>query len=172
LLTVVSALGAAVVTAGLVVSAVAGHHVVRREEAPAGPSRVSEPATSDARAVLRLWDRRRAEAWADGDVAAIRALYVDRSATGRRDAAMLDAYRDRGLRVTGMTRQVLRFRVASTGPDRMALLVTDRLVDARVVGHGGGWAVPDGRPTTRRLLLRRQAGSWRVVEVERRQPAR
>jgi hypothetical protein len=123
--------------------------------------------------VLRVWDRRRSAAWSRGDLDALGALYLSGSAAGRRDQAMLAAYRRRGLRVTGMTRQVLRVRVASATPRRLALVVTDRLVDARVVGGGVRSDVPDGPPATRRVLLARVGGGWRVDEVvEVGQPAR
>ncbi len=78
---------------------------------------------------------------------------------------MLMAYRDRGLRVVGMTRQVMRLRVVSTGPRRISIVVTDRLVDARVVGAGVRSAVPDGRLATRLVRLARVDGRWRVAEV-------
>ena len=111
------------------------------------------------------WDHCRAAAWALADPAALARLYLPGSATGRRDVAMLMAYRDRGLRVVGMTRQVMRLRVVSTGPRRIGVVVTDRLVDARVVGAGVRSAVPDGRLATRLVRLARVDGRWRVAEV-------
>jgi hypothetical protein len=71
-----------------------------------------------------------------------------------------------------MTRQVLRFRVVSAGRGRLTLRVTDRLVDARVVGRGFGSSVPERRALTRTLRMVRTGTGWRVVEVERPQPAR
>jgi hypothetical protein len=171
----VVALAAAVVTTGVVTVGLTASHGVRREARsvvePAAAPAARTPA-SQARAVLRAWDRRRAAAWERGDLAALSRLYVPGSVTGRRDVAMLAAYRRRGLRVTGMTRQVLRLRVTAAVPRRWGLVVTDRLVDARVVGHGVMAAVPDGRPVTRRVSLVRAGRRWQVAEVRAGQPAR
>jgi hypothetical protein len=156
---------AAVVTTGVVGSSVAGHHVVRRGDGAASGLPPTSGAAIHARAVLRGWDHRRARAWARDDVAGLAALYVPGSATGRHDVAMLTAYRDRGLRVTGMSRQVLRLQVPQARRRRLTLLVTDRLVGARVVGRGVGAALPVGDPATRRVRLSRIGGRWRVVEV-------
>lgn len=115
--------------------------------------------------MLRAWDHRRAAAWALADRVALVRLYLPGSATGRRDVAMLDAYRDRGLRVTGMTRQVVRLRVAAATPGHLHLVVTDRLVDTHIVGAGVRSAVPDSDLATREVWLARAGGRWRVAEV-------
>jgi len=160
-----SAAVAAAVTLGVVAAVLTAPHAVRRE-AGSVVATPAHPATAPrARAVLRVWDGRRSAAWSHGDLDALAGLYLPGSATGRRDLAMLTAYRRRGLRVTGMTRQVLRLRVASAAPRRLALVVTDRLVDARLVGGGVRSDVPDGPPVTRRVLLARVRAGWRVVEV-------
>jgi hypothetical protein len=160
-----SAAVAATLTVGVVLAAPAAHHAVRRETASVA-TRASVPTTaSRARAVLRAWDDRRSEAWARGDTDALAHLYLPDSATGRRDVAMLTAYRRAGLRVTGMTRQVLRLRVVAAAPGRLALEVTDRLVDARLVGRGVRTAVAVGQPTSRRLRLARVDGRWMMSEV-------
>jgi hypothetical protein len=173
------AVAAAVVTTGVVTAGLTASHGVRREaRSVVEPARTSgaratvAPTAAQARAVLRAWDLRRAAAWEHGDLTALSRLYVPGSVTGRRDVAMLAAYRHRGLRVTGMTRQVLRLRVSVTGPGRLGLVVTDRLVDARVVGHGVRAALPDGRPVTRRVALVRTGLRWQVTEVRAGQPAR
>src|SRR5262245_58817074 len=57
--------------------------------------------------LLRAWDRRRARAYAHGDLAALEALYVPRSRTGAVDRAVLRGYVERGLKVTGMRSQVI-----------------------------------------------------------------
>jgi hypothetical protein len=131
--------------------------------APAPPG--SESCAARALAVLRHWDRRRARAWARGDPAALTRLYAAGSGTGRRDLAMLAAYRSRGLRVRSMGRQVLAVHLRSCGARRISLLLTDRLVDAVAVGRGHRTGLPDGRPVTRRVELRRHDGVWRVSEV-------
>jgi hypothetical protein len=124
-----------------------------------------EPCVHRALAVLHGWDRRRARTWARGNEAALLRLYARRSRTAARDVAMLTAYRSRGLRVASMERQVLALKVRACGARRISVLVTDRLVDAVAVGHRGRTGLPAGRPVTRRVDLRRQAGAWRVSEV-------
>jgi hypothetical protein len=153
------------VVAGAAVVAGPRDHVVRRVAGAGadltGPAR---PATR-ALAVLRAWDRRRATAWAEDDTAALRALYLPGSTTGRRDVAMLAAYHRRGLQVTTMRRQVLAVQVRDSGTQSLSLVVTDRLVEARVTGGGVRAVLPRSRPATRRIVLRRAGQGWRVEEV-------
>ena len=127
-----------------------------------------QPGTARApEAVARLaaWDERRARAWADGDVAALRALYVDGSRTGRRDAAMLRAWVQRGLVVEDLGSQVLSARVVRSGDRSVVLSVTDRTVGGVAVGAGRRISLPADRPSTREVRLRRVDGSWLVDEV-------
>jgi hypothetical protein len=125
-----------------------------------GPDR--EP---HAAGVLHAWDARRADAWAHGDLAALRALYVRRSAAGRADLAMLRAWRARGLRVVGLHEQLLELRVRAATGSRLVLVVTDRVASAYAVGAGVRIPLPRDAPTTRRLVLLRRAGEWRMAAV-------
>ena len=121
--------------------------------------------TSRAVALLRAWDRRRARAWARDDAAALRALYVRGSRTGRRDLAMLGAYHRRGLRVTTMQRQVLAVEVRANAPREVRLLVTDRLVEGRVTTEDRQVVLPRSRPAVHRIVMRLSPTGWRVAEV-------
>lgn len=148
--------------------------VVRPSSAPAdAPAAASSspPAPAEGglspRAVLRSWDERRAAAWAVADVRALRALYVDDSRTGRRDAQMLGEYAHRGLVVDGLLTQVLALEVVDRAPRRLRLRITDRVaggvvraVDGQEVGH-----LPVDRASTRVVTLRRVDHAWRMVEV-------
>ena len=78
---------------------------------------------------------------------------------------MLTAYDRRGLRVTTMQRQVLAVQVRTSDPRQLSLVVTDRLVEARVTGHGERVVLPRSRPATHRIVLRRGSTGWRVAEV-------
>lgn len=120
-----------------------------------------QDAVSFARAVLRRWDAARASAWRAGDTDALAALYTPGSVAGRRDVAMLRRWNGRGVRVTGMTVQVLALRVLRRDEQRLVLRVTDRLVGARA----GRVTLPRDQPTTRRVELRRSQGTWRVASV-------
>lgn len=126
--------------------------------APAAPADPADPA--DPAAVLHAWDDRRAAAWAAGDVIALRSLYTPRSAAGRVDAAMLRAWRARGLRVAGMRTQLLAVDVRRRSPDRLVLAVTDRLAGAVV--EPGRLGLPRDLPSRHVVTMRRVAGEWRV----------
>lgn len=116
-------------------------------------------------ALLREWDRARADVWRSGDPDALRALYVPGSATGRADRAVLAAYAERGLRVTGMRMQRAEVSLASATADRVVLLVTDRLVGATAVGRRARVRLPRDGWSRRRIVMVRVAGDWRVSEV-------
>lgn len=131
--------------------------------------------------VLRAWDGRRAEAFAAGDLAALRRLYVPGSRAGTADRALLRGYLDRGLRVEGMRVQVLALDVLAQRSGSLRLRVTDRLVGAVAVGESGRVALPRDEASTRVVVLRRVAatvrpdgapGLWRVASVRSSSPTR
>ena len=122
-------------------------------------------AESDTVRLLRSWDRRRARAYRRGDPSALSALYVPGSRTGAADAAVLGGYLDRDLRVTGMRTQLLGADVVERGERRLTVLVTDVLTGAVAMSGHGRWALPRDRPSTRRVVLVRDAGEWRVEEA-------
>lgn len=122
-------------------------------------------APADTSAVLHDWDDQRAAAWAAGDPAALRSLYAHGSASGRADLAMLREWQRRGLRVEGMRMQVLEVDVRRAAAVRLDLVVTDRLVGAVAVGPGVRLPLPRDGFTTRRVVLVRERGQWRVATV-------
>lgn len=117
--------------------------------------------------VLRGWDAARSRAFAAGDVGSLRRLYVAGSSAGTSDERLLRDYLERGLRVEGMSMQVLALEVLHDDPGRLRLLVTDRLTGAVAVGHGTRLPLPADRASTRVVELRRSATdkAWRVVWV-------
>lgn len=115
-------------------------------------------------AVLHDWDDRRAAVWSAGDVDALRSLYARGSRAARADVAMLRAWRDRGLRVEGMRMQLLDLDVRRASAERLDLVVTDRLTGAVAVGRGVRLPLPQDRATTRRVVLVRAGGVWRVAQ--------
>jgi hypothetical protein len=162
------------------VAALVAVAVVARDAGPDGRPRAPGPAGSSGPApippntsvvaalasltVLRDWDRDRAAAWRTGDTAALRRLYTTRSEAGVRDVAMLRRWRARGLRVRGMTMQVLDVRLRCRAPRRFVLVVTDRLAGPVAVDRRGRtWPLPRDRASTRRLEFRRTAGRWRLA---------
>ncbi|CAI9419219.1 hypothetical protein [Nocardioides sp. T2.26MG-1] len=120
------------------------------------------PAAPDPVAVLHAWDDARAEAWATADPPALRRLYTSDSAAGAADVAMLRAWRERGLRVERLRMQVLSVVVRSQERHRLVLVVRDRVAAAVAVGDGVRRSLPHDEVSTRRLVLVRVAGEWRV----------
>ncbi|MCF6379326.1 hypothetical protein L2K70_17070 [Nocardioides KLBMP 9356] len=166
LLPALAAVACACVVATLVVT------LVPWRDASPGVGRPPVPASvpgapSDLRpaAVLADWDAARAAAWSAGDPSALSALYVAGSRTGAADVRLLRHYGSRGLRVTGLTTQVLALDVVRRTPSRLVLVVTDRVVGGLAVGGSTPVALPADRATTRRVVLRRSGGGWRVVET-------
>jgi len=154
----------------LAVALVALLAVLHARVAPADPAMTAHSSTGsgrtpDAVAVLRGWDARRATAWADGDAAALAALYVPGSGAGAADLTLLRRYADRGLRVRGMTMQLLRVDVRRESPDRLRLLVTDRLTGAVATRGGTRLDLPGDVASRRWLTLRRVDGVWLVDRV-------
>ena len=153
-----------------VVLATAGLVIVSQRSAPSAAPSAPSSADADAdeggpRGVLADWDARRSAAWAEGDVAALRELYVAGSRTGRADARMLAAYADRGLHVAGLATQVLALEVLDESAAELTVRVTDRIVGGVVTGAAGGTPLPRDRASTRTLTLRRVDGTWLMVSV-------
>jgi hypothetical protein len=163
----------AVACALLVATLVVGHGrpddtgrvVVPPREAPAdAPASPAAPARAPG-AVLADWDERRAAAWARGDAGALADLYAPGSRSGAADVRLLRAYARRGLRVEGLTTQVLGLRVVERSPRRLVLVVTDRVVGGSAVGGSAPVALPADRASTRRVVLARQRGRWVVADA-------
>jgi hypothetical protein len=134
-----------------------------------GPPADAAPPAPVPVAVLHAWDQRRAAAWAADDPGALRRLYTRESTAGAADVTMLRAWGERGLRVEGMQMQLLSVSVRAETGDRLVLVVSDRLASAVAVGHGVRRALPRDSVSTRRLVLVRVAGEWRMAQAR---PAR
>ena len=78
---------------------------------------------------------------------------------------MLASYVDRGLTVRGLRTQVLALEVAGRLADVVEVRVTDRVSGAEAVDGETVIPLPDDRPSTRRVLLRRVAGEWLVART-------
>jgi hypothetical protein len=147
-----------------VVALVGGRHGESQAVGPA-PRSAGPVAAVQALEVLRDWDAARSRAWGQGNGARLRGLYVAGSTAGRRDVAMLGRWADRGLRVQGMSMQVLGVRLEVRKPRRIVLVVTDRLVAAYALGRGRRYPLPRDNASTRRLEFRRVDGRWLLASV-------
>jgi hypothetical protein len=163
LLPVLAALASACLVATLVTTLARPDRGRTGSAAP--PSRSTVVPTGPA-AVLAGWDEQRSVAWAEGDVVALRRLYVAGSRTGAADVRLLRHYVARGLVVEGLTTQVLGLDVVERASSRLVLVVTDRVVGGRAVGSGAARiALPADRASSRRVELVRRGGRWLVAEA-------
>ena len=137
---------------------------IGREPAPTAIP-ASAPARSQVLDVLHGWDDARSRAWATGDVAALRRLYVAGSAAGRADARLLRRYLARGLVVRRLRMQVFAVHVMRRDDGILRVRVTDRLAGGVAVAGRQRLRLPVDRPTARTVVLRRVAGEWRVASV-------
>lgn len=141
--------------------------VVLSERGPAtarDPAPVGAPVTDGPVAVLREWDRRRAAAWATGDVRRLRSLYVRGSRAAAADVGRLQRWESRGVRVSAIDTQLLRVRVVSADAHRTVLAVTDRVARVETTDRR---SLPDDRESSWRIVLRRIRGEWLVASVTR-----
>ena len=127
---------------------------------PGAPGAAPGPAV-----VLAQWDGRRAAAWASGDPRRLRSLYAVGSRTGDADVRLLRHYLSRGLRVEGLTTQVLALDVVRRSSRRLVLDVTDRVAGGAAVGGPTPVALPADRASSRRVVLVRPGERWLVAEV-------
>ncbi len=143
-----------------------------------GGSPVSRPATRPATAaaapdrtalraleVLEAWDRSRAAAYASGDVAALRRLYVRGAQAGEEDVRMLRAYVDRGLVVRDLELQRSEVEVLGSTERRLRLEVVEGLGGATVVAAGTEVALPRDRRERRVVTFVRGERRWQVASV-------
>ena len=120
---------------------------------------------ADPLAVLHAWDASRAQAWERGDPVGLAALYVAGSGVGAEDVALLQRYRARGVRLSGMRMQVLAARVVVRGTGRLRVVVVERFAGATATRGTATWSLPAGVPVRRVVELRRPAGRWQVAVV-------
>ena len=150
-------------TAGLIlIGVLVAPDPVRSQDAQAAPRPRTEVGAA---AVLAAWDAQRAAAWASGDVRRLRKLYVADSAAGKRDAARLREWTNRGAVVTGMRTQLLEVRTTDESARRLDLVVTDRLVGAEARIRGDRIRLPAQTPQTYQVRLVRRGGRWLVARV-------
>jgi len=158
----------ALVVGVALVAGVLGVAAVRDDPTPArarltpvtGPVGGTSPVS-----VLQGWDTLRAQAYADGDVRALRELYLPGSSAGHRDVRLLERYAARGLRVTGIQTQLLRAEVRSERLGRLVLALAERVTGARAVGPGTSVRLPQGAVRVRVVTLVQREGRWMVSAV-------
>jgi hypothetical protein len=144
-------------------------NLTRQAELRAKQDLAASPVVSErawALTVLRAWDKKRAEAYAEANPRALRGLYGPGSVSGANDVTLLRRYAERDLRVEGMDTQILGIEVIEHTDDSLVLVVTDRLSAAFAVGKDFRQVLPRDEVNTRRISLVLVAGSWVVAEVD------
>ena len=76
--------------------------------------------------------------------------------------SLLRAYTARGLVVRRLVTQVFGVVVLRRDPQRLVLLVRDRVAGGVVDDHGREVALASTRPVVRRLEFRHVGGTWRL----------
>ncbi|HKE67964.1 MAG TPA: hypothetical protein VKB55_01850, partial [Nocardioidaceae bacterium] len=89
----------------------------------------------------------------------------------RHDLAMLRAYAERGVRLTGVRLRTLDARLVGRVGSYVRLRVVDRLERPMAHGAGGAVRLPRDRATARVIVLRDAADGWRIAAVRRAQSA-
>lgn len=133
--------------------------------AAVAPAERADPPAARALAVLHRWDDRRAAAYASGDVALLRRLYVPGSVAGARDVRTLREYAAHGLVVEDLTMQVLDVDVLEESPTRLRVHLVDRLAGGTATVGRSEVALPGGRPRSRTVTMVLRGDRWLVRSV-------
>ncbi len=112
--------------------------------------------------VLGRLDVVRAAAFTRDEPALLDDVYAD-PALRERDRRVLDAYRERDLRLVGLGLHRVACRVVSRADGTVVLDVTDRLGPTWVVRDGERRALPRDGGSRRTVTLRRDDVGWRVA---------
>jgi len=142
---------------------------------PAGAASVSpdEPRTRT-RGQARHWarvldrlDRLRSRAFERLRPSMLRRVYRCGSAVLRHERAVLDDYRDRGVRLLGVRLRLTDVRLLSASASKVTVRVVERLGSTSAVVGPRRVQLPVDAPTSRLLHLVRSAGGWRIAAARR-----
>ena len=142
---------------------------------PAGAASVSpdEPRTRT-RGQARHWarvldrlDRLRSRAFERLRPSMLRRVYRCGSAVLRHERAVLDDYRDRGVRLLGVRLRLTDVRLLSASVSKVTVRVVERLGSTWAVFGSRRVLLPVDAPTSRVLHLVRSGGGWRIAAARR-----
>lgn len=125
------------------------------------------PARADPLAVLHQWDRQREAAYVAGDSAKLADLYATGSTAAASDLAILESYRERGLRVQRMAQQFFSVKVVRAGPTLITLRTVERFAGGLAMGEGRCLRIPGDFPQQRLITMTYDGSRWRVESVSR-----
>lgn len=138
---------------------------VERPDGGSAPARHASAEVPDWPAILARLDRRRDRAYAANDPDRLRAVYVAGSTVLRHDLAMLAAYRERGVRLTGVRLRLLDVAMLGRAGPNARLRVVDRLDRPTAHTSKGALRLPQDQATERLIVLREAADGWRIAAV-------
>jgi eukaryotic-like serine/threonine-protein kinase len=136
-------------------------HRSRGAQAPAGGT------VESWQQVLADLDTRRAKAFAESDSDLLRSVYVNGSELMAKDQAEIDKCVRAGCHVEGLTFDIIRLAVVSSGDGRTVLKVVDQMQAYTVVSDTGERTdQPPGEVTTRQITLQRSPGGrWMISRI-------
>lgn len=143
------------------------HSAVERSGDPPAPARQAKAKAPDWTAILTRLDRRRERAYAASDPRRLRTVYLPDSAVLRHDLAMLRAYRDRQVRLTGVRLRLHEVTMLERAGSYARLRVVDRLDRPTAHTPKGSLRLPRDQATERVIVLRDAADGWRIAAVRR-----
>lgn len=117
--------------------------------------------------VLQDWDAAREAAYQAGDTSKLADLYTPGSSAAAQDVAILEAYRERGLRVISLHQQFFSVDVLAVSPVSIKLRTIERFAGGLAFGEGGCQRIPSGMPEKRVITISYDGTRWRVGAVSR-----
>ena len=117
--------------------------------------------------VLGRLDAMRTQAFASGDVALLRATYVEGSSPFERDAAALRELAAAGVHTVGLGLMIDKIEVVRAAEDEAVLRVTDRMPGYQLVSADGSVAEvrPARGPATWLVTVRGGETAWRIAVI-------
>lgn len=117
--------------------------------------------------VLDRLDRLRSRAFESLSPGLLRKVYLSGSAVLRHERAVLEGYRDRGVRLLGVRLLRTQLRVVSVVRGQVTVRVVERLGTTKVVVGSRRVRLPVDAPTSRVLHLVRGETGWRIAAAHR-----
>ena len=117
--------------------------------------------------VLGRLDRLRSRAFERLRPALLKQVYARGSPVLRHERAVLDDYRDRGVRLLGVRLRITKLRVLSADHNQVLVRVIERLGPTTAVVGSRRVRLPVDAPTWRVLHLDKGDDGWRITAVRR-----
>lgn len=117
--------------------------------------------------VLHKWDQERQDAYVAADASKLTDLYADGSSAAKADVAVLEAYRERGLRVRQIQQQFFSAKVLGADPTHIRIRTVERFAGGLAMGEGRCQRIRPTFPQVRVISMVHDGTRWRVESVNR-----